>query len=192
MSMQPSSSPPPLIPFLIGGLVLLALAGAAFGAFSGDAAAPSSPTATPVAVVPGGSAWVETPTPVPTWTPTLTPLTTPPATPTPSASASASSAEVGTRVEVCRQQRDGRCQGERDRVDGRFVVILTFDDSSRGDVFGIRVEGPDGEVVDGGSFPIGGGGGYAWSTFAGLGGGEWSAVGLRNGAEVARTDFTVR
>ena len=178
----------------IAALLALAVIGAAFGALTrGDApaspaaAAPegTSPTAQPTpAIVAGGSAWAAaTPTPVATSTPTSTP--TPQATP---------QLEVETSLAICEDVRDGRCIDERRRVGDRgFAALLTFSDSAAGDVASFRLEGPDGQVVDGADITLGGGAGRAWATFrGGLDRGDWTAVAALNGTDVARAEFEAR
>lgn len=195
MSDTPTGSAPPLAFIALGALLLLAVGGAAFGALSGgEASATPSPTTSLATVTPsptplvvgGGSAWpAETPTAVPTATPV-------PATPSPTATPRPADGDAS--LAICRDQRNGQCVDELQQVrDGGFVLIVAFEDAAAGDTFAFRVEGPDGEVVNGASIPVGGGAGRAWSTFrGGLADGDWTAIVTRNGAEVARADFAVR
>lgn len=192
MTGPPPRAQPPLGLIAIASLLVLAIGGAAVGALSGDAPSPgpmSAATVTPAAtatppVVAGGSAWpAETPTPVPT------PV---PATPTPTPAPSLG--ELAASLEICRDQRDGRCTDRVRRVeDHGFVVILSFEGASAGDTFAFRLDGPDGQTVNGGSITVNGSTGRAWSTFRGsLPGGDWAAVVTREGEEVARAEFEAR
>ncbi len=179
----------PLVPLLLGGLVMLALIGAALGGLGDHPVAQASSTPTPSLLVAGGSAWPAlasaSPTPSPTWAPT-----TPAATPTASPSVSRA---IGLEVRVCRQQHAGRCDRQLDQVRDAFVVLVSFTDSSRGDLLSIRLDGPNGRRVDGATLSLGGGSGAAWSSFGGgLRAGSWAAVALLNGSEVARTTFVAR
>jgi hypothetical protein len=190
MTGPPPRAQPPLGLIAIAALLVLAVGGAAVGALTGDAPDPSPmtaattvATATPV-VVAGGSAWpAETPTPVPTPTPA-------PPTPTPTPSLG----DITASLEVCRDQRDGRCTDRLQRVDDDgFVVILSFEGAIPGDTFAFRLDGPDGRSVNGGSITVNGSAGRAWSTFRGdLPRGDWAAVVTRGEEEIARTEFAAR
>lgn len=199
MTSRTARPTPPVAALSVGALVFLAVAGLAISAL-GDTSpsgtpmpsATQSPDLVPGGITPGGSAWpAATPTPTPTASPTPTPTPTPTPSPTPTPPPAL---DIEARVQVCRQVEGGRCIDEVDRVrEPGFSVLVTFSDSNAGDRFGVRLEGPRGQVVDGGSYPVRGGAGAAWSTFTRpLERGDWIAIGTRNGEEIARTRFEVR
>lgn len=200
MTPTPTRSTPPIALVAVGALMLLALVGVVLGHSGGSdgPAAASSGTATPTPLTIGGTAWAA-PTSPPTAAPTTSPSdapATPTAVPTPSPTSTPTAtppppSTVRASVQVCRERREGRCVGELEQVRDGFVVLVNFAASSRGDTFGIHLEGPGGKLIDGGSFAVNGGAGYAWSTFrGGLAAGEWVAVATRNATEIARTTFT--
>lgn len=189
MANAPRHAALPLVPILLGALVVLAIIGAALGALGGSpspvAVTSASPTATPSVIVGGGSAWPVPPTPSPSATPSPSP--TPAVTPQPTTAPNS----PGFAVQVCRSQHGGRCERELTQVSGAFVVVVTFDASRRGDVLTIRLDGPGGRSIDGARLTLGGGAGAAWSSFrGGLARGSWTAVASIDGVERARMAFT--
>jgi hypothetical protein len=191
MADAPRPAALPLVPLLLGGLVVIALVGAALSGLGGSpvAVATASPTATATATatltVAGGSAW---PVPAtPSSSPTSSSSPTAVATPTPAIPRPA----AAVTVQVCRSQHDGRCDHALSHVTGAFVVLVSFDASRRGDVLSIRLDGPGGRSIDGARLTLGGGQGAAWSSFrGGLARGSWTAVAMIDGVERARTAFT--
>jgi hypothetical protein len=188
MADAPRPAPLPLVPLLLGGLVVLALIGAAFNAFGTPASSPvasGTASATPSVVVAGGSAWPVPTTPSPSAT--VSPSPSPSAIPSPTGPPNT----AALTVRVCRSQHHGRCDRELSHVSGAFVVLVAFGASRRGDVLAIRLDGPGGRRIDGARLTLGGGPGAAWSSFrGGLARGSWTAVASIDGVERGRVSFT--
>jgi hypothetical protein len=188
MADAPRPASLPLVPLLLGGLVVLALIGAAFNAFGTPASSPvasGTASATPSVVVAGGSAWPVPTTPSPSAT--VSPSPSPSATPSPTSPPNT----AALTVRVCRSQHHGRCDRELSHVSGAFVVLVTFGASRRGDVLAIRLDGPGDRRIDGARLTLGGGPGAAWSSFrGGLARGSWTAVASIDGVERGRVSFT--
>lgn len=97
-------------------------------------------------------------------------------------------------IQVCRSVERNRCVGRLETLSSgtqHFWLLVTFDNSQRGDRIGTQLEGPDG-AIDTPDFTVRGGDGYAWAEVTrSLRPGAWTAVALRNGHQVATTRFAV-
>ena len=130
-----------------------------------------------------------TTTPRPSPTPTATPSPTP--SPAPDAFAGGFEAEVF----ACRSLAGDRCRGQLDqlRSGDSFTALMRFANIAAGDAVAISLVGP--ATYGGAPYTMqGSGDGYYYSDFV-LGGapsGEYALVATRNGAEVARSELTVR
>lgn len=168
--------PAALILLVIAAIVLVPRFGS-----GNEAAAPSPSSSITVGELSGVAVDAASPTPIPTPSPSPTTTPAPTATPRPATAA-------GAELFACGRISGSRCRGELDDLDrdGRFTVLVRFDDARIGDTVEVVLRGAS-DTVSGGPYTLEGGGeGYYYASFSagGLPEGEYTLVALWNGVEV--------